>query len=65
MFSLIAGGIAFLVAVVLPIYGFITNKITYGSELENYIVSRNPKDAGDVERLTMEYSNKLQRNRIL
>lgn len=28
---------------------------TYGSELEYYIVSNNPNDACDVDRLTREY----------
>jgi len=28
---------------------------TYGSELETYIVSRNPQDAGDVDRLSREF----------
>jgi hypothetical protein len=31
---------------------------TYGSKLEEYIVSNNPKNAGDVERLTREFSEK-------
>jgi len=28
---------------------------TYGSRLEDYIISKNPKDTSDVERLTKEY----------
>lgn len=28
---------------------------TYGSELENYIVSHNPQSAGDIDRLTREF----------
>jgi hypothetical protein len=28
---------------------------TYGSRLEEYIISKNPKDTSDVERLTREY----------
>ena len=28
---------------------------TYGSRLEEYIISNNPKDTADVERLTREY----------
>ena len=31
---------------------------TYGSGLEYYIVSHNPQDAGDVDRLTREYHTK-------
>ena len=37
---------------------------TYGSKLEEYIVSRNPKDTGDVERLTREFDEK-QKQRII
>jgi hypothetical protein len=31
---------------------------TYGSALEAYIVSNDPKDAGDVDRLTREFETK-------
>jgi hypothetical protein len=31
---------------------------TYGSALEYYIVSNNPQDAADVDRLTREFENK-------
>ena len=31
---------------------------TYGESLDQYITDRNPKDAGDVERLTIEYTRK-------
>ena len=31
----------------------------YGSKLEDYIVSHNPKDCSDVERLTKEFDQKL------
>lgn len=31
---------------------------TYGSKLEEYIVSHNPKDTHDVERLTREFDEK-------
>jgi hypothetical protein len=31
-------------------------KRSYGSELEQYIISRGPKNAGDVERMTLEYN---------
>jgi hypothetical protein len=37
---------------------------TYGSTLEQYITSRNPQNAGDVERLTVEYNNKLTRGEL-
>ena len=29
---------------------------TYSSELEQFILSRQPKNIGDIERLTIEYS---------
>ena len=31
---------------------------TYGSKLEEYIVRNDPKNAGDVERLTREFDQK-------
>jgi hypothetical protein len=31
---------------------------TYGSELESYITSRNPQDAGEVDRLMREFDIK-------
>jgi hypothetical protein len=31
----------------------------YGSKLENYIISRNPKSLADVEAYTLEYERKL------
>ena len=36
------------------------NPNTYGSRLEEYIVSNNPKDTYDVERLTREFDEKQQ-----
>ena len=33
----------------------------YGSNLEQYIASRNPQHSGDVERLTAEYNLKMSR----
>lgn len=35
---------------------------SYGSQLERYIVSHNPKDAADVERLTLEFQEKQNKN---
>lgn len=32
---------------------------TYGSALEAYIVSREPKDAADVDRLSREFDSKM------
>lgn len=34
---------------------------SYGSSLEQYITNSNPKDVGDVERLTIEYNMKMSR----
>lgn len=34
----------------------------YGSELEEYIVRNQPKDSGDVERLTREFNQRLSMN---
>ena len=38
--------------------GFSTD--SYGTELEKYIVSKNPQHTGDVDRLALEYNRKLQ-----
>jgi hypothetical protein len=35
----------------------------YGNELESYITARNPKNEGDIERLTREYHNRLVQHR--
>jgi len=32
---------------------------TYGSALEAYIVSNQPQNAGDIDRLTREYESKM------
>jgi hypothetical protein len=37
---------------------------TYGSSLEQYIVEHNPRHAGDVERLTVEYNIKVKEGKI-
>jgi hypothetical protein len=34
---------------------------TYGSRLEEYIISNNPKDTADVERLTREYDKSVNK----
>jgi len=36
-------------------------KKSYGSDLEEYIVARNPTNTGDVERLTLEYNSKMNK----
>jgi hypothetical protein len=45
-----------LLGTLLVFLGFSTD--TYGSQLEQYIVGRNPQDVGDVERLTYEFHRK-------
>ena len=37
-------------------------KNRYGSDLEEYIISRNPTNTGDVERLTLEYNSKMNKH---
>jgi hypothetical protein len=37
-------------------------KKSYGSDLEEYIISRNPTNTGDVERLTLEYNSKMNKH---
>lgn len=32
---------------------------TYGSELEAYIVSKNPQDGADIDRLSREFDQKM------
>jgi len=32
---------------------------SYATELENYITMHNPKDTADVERLTMQYNQRM------
>lgn len=42
-----------------PLYALISEThSTYGSDLEQYIISRNPCDIADVERLTAEYDRR-------
>jgi hypothetical protein len=37
-------------------------KKSYGSDLEEYIIARNPSHPGDVERLTLEYNSKMNKH---
>jgi hypothetical protein len=46
----------FLLTVIVLVGSFFQN--SYGSDLEQYIVSHNPQHPGDVERLTTEYNQK-------
>jgi hypothetical protein len=57
MFSiLLTLGAAVGAGIIVPM---VTSKSqTYGSQLEKYIVSNNPTDTADVERLTREYNQK-------
>lgn len=54
---LLSLGVMAIIGIVIP---SLTNDRpqTYGSKLEEYIVSHNPKDTYDVERLTREFDEK-------
>ena len=47
-----------VLGIVLP--NFLNKQATYGSKLEEYIVSRNPTNTYDVEKYTKEYESKQQ-----
>lgn len=47
-----------LLGMLIAFLGFSTE--SYGTELEKYIVSHNPQDTGDVERLALEYNRKIK-----
>jgi hypothetical protein len=56
---LLTVGALALVGIIGPLYALISEKQpTYGSQLEEYIVSQNPRDIADVERLTVEYDRR-------
>lgn len=42
------------------LFGGMMHEETYGSRLEQYIVSQNPRDIADVERLAAEYDRKTK-----
>jgi hypothetical protein len=44
-----------LVGIIGPIIAMASESNTYGSRLEEYIVSKNPQDTADIDRLTKEY----------
>jgi hypothetical protein len=45
-----------IVGIVGPLIAMATkSQSTYGSDLEQYIVSRNPQDTADVERIARDY----------
>jgi uncharacterized protein YneF (UPF0154 family) len=45
--------------------GYFTRPTTYGSDLERYIISKRPQNAGDIDRLTFEYNQKMSDERII
>ena len=60
---LLTVGALAVVGIVGPLVAMATES-TYGSKLEEYIVSHNPKDGGDVERLTREFDQKQKQGLI-
>ncbi len=44
-----------MVGIVGPLIALASESNTYGSKLEEYIVSKNPQDTADIERLTRDY----------
>lgn len=56
---LLTVGVIVIVGIAVPLFAMASEKqSTYGSHLEEYIVSQNPQDISDVERLTVEYDRK-------
>ena len=58
------GAIA-MVGLIGPLVALASQSNTYGSRLEEYIVSKNPQDVGDIERLTYEFHRKQSDWRFL
>jgi len=48
-----------VIAIAVPLLGLLSEQ-SYGSQLEQYINSRNPKDVGDVERMTNDFERRTQ-----
>ena len=46
-----------VIGIAIPLLGLLSDQ-SYGSQLEQYINSKNPVDIGDVERLTNEFERK-------
>ena len=45
-----------MVGIIGPLVGLaVKSQSTYGSDLEQYITSRNPQDTADVERMARDY----------
>jgi hypothetical protein len=53
---LLTFGALAVVGIVGPLIALLaTESNTYGSRLEEYIISKNPQDTADIERLTKDY----------
>jgi len=60
MFGVLLSGLVLLIiSAVIP--AFAKDTSDYGSKLEEYITSHNPKSTYDVEKLTKEYEEKQSR----
>ena len=57
--------LSIIAVAVVGLMGYLLKPETYGSDLERYIVNRNPQNAGDVERLTFEYNQKTSDERLI
>ena len=44
-----------MVGIIGPLVALASESNTYGSRLEEYIVSKNPQDTADIERFTKDY----------
>ena len=45
-----------LLGIIGPLFSLISEtQTTYGSQLEQYIISKQPQDVSDIERLTKQY----------
>ena len=56
---LLTVGALAIVGIVGPLFALASEKhATYGTKLEHYIISHNPQNAADVERLTVEFDRK-------
>ena len=53
-FLLTIGAVA-MVGLIGPLIALASQSNTYGSRLEEYIVSKNPQDTADIERFTRDY----------
>lgn len=61
---------ALFISIVLALAGIFMSMVgmfretTYGKELENYIINRNPQTPGDVERYTIDFQRQQERNSL-